>query len=367
MIKRYLQYINENSKSNSDLLKNLEEIPSLETIIDDVLINFMEDNDLSLVTKIDGINHPYVNNDVEIIKTKKDLKSIFKNIFFHDDTSILEYGYEYSYGYRICFVKNDQDYILTKENISYLNKIINNFYHNLSFISRLEIKNNYYFIVGKSVTFTDKEILDYYEVYDYKQDSKGVYVEVLASYVADLVLENKCRYKPYFTSTDDVWDVYYRYDKIDINNYLNMNNKEILNKLNDDDVKTEIAELIESYEMDAYIEEFLEDVWGDFLNKLRNNLDLKVELVKGKYYPFTHDDIKNDEATKLKIYYVNHFPTDSEYLENHFRSEKLSTIIDNFFGECETYSLSPIFSGIYHGRVDLKKLNKDVSDILQKV
>jgi len=89
MIKRYLQYINESSKSNPNPFKNLGKIPSIETIMDDVLINFMEDNDLSLVTKINGINHPYENSDAEIIKTEPS-KSIFKNIYFHDDTSLLD-------------------------------------------------------------------------------------------------------------------------------------------------------------------------------------------------------------------------------------------------------------------------------------
>lgn len=210
---------------------------------------------------------------------------------------------------------------------------------------------------------------------------KGVYVEVLASYVANLVLEDKCRYKPYFTSTDDIWDVYHRYEDIEVSDYLNKENMENLKKL-DDDVKNEIIDLIESYEENAYIKEFLEDVWGDFLNKLEYNLKLKVELVKGKYYPFTYDDIKNDEATKLKIYYVNHFATEDYHkyksqsyinddisdITNHgFKGKTLEYIIDNFFNECETYRLSPIFSGRYYGCLDLKKLNKEISDILQKV
>lgn len=363
MIKGYLQYIKENSESNSNIFKDLEKIPSLDIIIDDVFVNFMEDNDLKLVTKIDGITVPYENTNSVIIKYEKK-KSIFKNIYWFngDSIPILEYDYDYSYGYRVCFVKNNKDYILTKENISHLNRILNSLHHNLNFISN--DRCNFNFIVGPPITFTDKEVLDYYGIHDYKQDSKGVYIEVLASYVANLVLHNICIYKKYFTSTDDIWENYDRND-VNVEDYLNIENINIIRKLDDEDIESEINYLINYSLMDAYIEEFLEDIWGDFLNKLKNNLNLKVELVKGKYYPYTHDDMKVEELTKLKIYYVNDFITDTEYLENHMKNEKLSTIVDNYFNECESFSLSPIFGGGYS--LNYTKLNKEVADILQKI
>lgn len=360
MIKRYLQYINESL--DSDLFKDLEKIPTLETIEDDVLINFMENNNLKLVSKENGVNIPYI-NDAKIIKVKKS-NLIFKHIFPFDEKShTIECDYEYSYGYRLFFTKNDKDFILTKNNIVYIDKIINNFYHNLRFVSGIKQNTNNYFIIGPPITFTDKDILNYYDIKDYKQDAEGCYIKLSFDDLADIALEKKSSYKKFFTSTDSIWDLYYRNkDDYDDINDLNKENIEKLNILEDEEIISDIKDVIIDYKINAQVEINLEELWTEFLYQLNEKQELKVKLVKGKNHPYILDDNTKDNSF-FKIYFVDKFIHSMNLDE--INGSSLLDIIYSYFYDYVNIPLAPNFSD--YGNVDYNELNKEVLHILNKL
>lgn len=342
MIKKYLEYIKEN---NSYVHKELIKMPELDQIIDDILIDFLEDNNL----------------ECEMLSKKIFLYKNGKiwNSYSLNEEYMIDSEHYFCYGYHISFKKI---FIMDDFKKNYIQNKLNYFYNGFKFISDIINGINYFYILGTPTKYSDKDVIDYYHIKNYKIDDDGIYTELSFKDLSKICLEKKCPYEKYFTSTDSIWDLYNYSDYNDVDYYLNKENEEKCSSLEDEELVSDVKEIIVDYVMGAHVKKNLEELWTEFIYQLNKRKGLKVELVKGKYYPYIFSGDESKDNSIFKVYFVNELL--NNYLEQ-IQEMSLYELINEYFYNSGRISLNPQFSS--YGDVDTDSLNKDVSNLLKNL
>jgi len=348
MIKKYLEYIKENNSSY--VHKELIEIPEFDQIIDDALIDFLEDNNFKC---------EMLSKKIFLYKLLSKNEKIW-NSYSLDDEYMIDSEHYFCYGYHISLEKENFSPVIDSLKINYVQNKLNNFYNGFKFISSNINGVNYSYILGTPIKYSDKDVMDYYNIQNYKIDDKGIYTELSFDDLAEMCLEKKSIYKRYFTSTDSIWDSYYDNDYDCDFFYLNKENKEKYSLLEDEELVSDIKRTIEDYERDAQVEKNLEELWIEFVYQLNEREGLKVELVKGKYYPYILDGDESKDNSIFKVYFVNKLLDD---VDDRIQNMSLYELIHEYFYNSGRISLNPQFSS--YGDVDTNNLNKDVANLLK--